>query len=400
MTRTRLLAGAGFAGLIVIAGLASPTLSPARAESAVAPAQQRGLAVTVTTAETREVVRKVLVAGSFVARDEILVSPEIDGLAILEILAEEGQGVAAGQVLARLNRTTLDVQLAQNAASLARADAAVAQAQASVAEAEANSVQAHANLARSETLKKSGFSSQELIDQRTAAARSTEARLAAAKDALAAARADRMITEAARRDIEVKLARCEIKAPRGGVISRRSAKLGAIAAMAAEPLFRIIADNAVELEAEVAEAELAIVSPGQKVEVRPATEGSAIMGAIRLVSPEVDRASRLGKIRVSLPKDAPASVGGFGRGVIEAARRTGVTLPLSAIAYTRHGPVVQVVQDGRVATRQVEIGLVGAGLAEIASGLKAGEQVVARAGVFVRDGDHVTAIVQPPESRR
>ena len=67
-------------------------------------------------------------------------------------------------------------------------------------------------------------------------------------------------------------------------------------------------------------------------------------------------------------------------------------LPLSALTYGRSGATVQSVRDGKVATRKVELGLVGDGRAEIASGLAEGESVVARAGTFVRDGDVITPV--------
>ena len=50
---------------------------------------------------------------------------------------------------------------------------------------------------------------------------------------------------------------------------------------------------------------------------------------------------------------------------------------------------VQVVRDGRVETRAVKTGLIWQGRREILSGLEPGEQVIARAGAFFRDGDRV-----------
>ncbi len=165
--------------------------------------------------------------------------------------------MSAGQVLARLSRTTLEVQKTQNDAQIARAEAAIAQANAQIGEAQANLVAAENNFERTQTLRSSGNVSNETFDQRAAAARAARARVNSANQALAIATADLALAKAQGRDIEVKLGRTEIKAPRGGIVSRRNAKLGGTAAMAAsEPLFRIIADGAVELEAEVAEVEL------------------------------------------------------------------------------------------------------------------------------------------------
>ena len=208
------------------------------------------------------------------------------------------------------------------------------------------------------------------------------------------AQADLALSQAQGRDIEVRLARTEIKAPKAGIVSRRNAKLGAMATLAAaEPLFKIIADGAIELEADVAEVELPNLKAGQVVAVTPAGSDKPLEGTIRLISPEVDKASRLGRLRIALIGNPPVAVGSFARGVIETGRKTSIVLPLSAITYARGSAMVQAVKDGRVTTTKVTLGLIGGGRAEIVSGLAEGESVVARAGTFVRDGDAITPVV-------
>lgn len=371
--------------------VAAQAQTPAAASAQAAPAA--GPSVTVTKAKVSEIVQSVVVSGSMIARDEVLVQPEVDGLSIVAILAEEGDRVATGQVLAKLSRTTLEVQKTQNDAQIARAEAGIAQATAQIAEAQANLVAADNNFDRTKALRSTGNVSNETYDQRDAIARAAAAKLNSSKQALAIATADMALARAQGRDIEVKLGRTEIKAPQGGIVSRRSAKLGATAAMSAvEPLFRIVADGAVELEAEVAEVELPGLKLGQPVAVTPAGATQALAGTIRLIAPEVDKASRLGRVRVALIGNPPVAIGSFARGVIETGRKTVVTLPLSAIAYTRSGATVQSVTDGKVTTKTVQLGLAGDGRAEIVSGVSEGETVVARAGTFVRDGDVITPV--------
>ena len=383
--------------LLPLVALASaPAAAFAQVPASAAASQQpsAGPAITVTSAKRDEIVQSVVVSGSMVARDEVLVTPEVDGFVITELLAEEGDKVVAGQVLARLSRTTLEVQRAQNEAQTAKAQAAIDQAKAQIVEAEANLVQANNAFDRTKALRDSGNASLETFDQRAAVARGSQARLNSAKQALAMAQADLALSQAQGRDIEVRLARTEIKAPKAGIVSRRNAKLGAMATMAAaEPLFKIIADGAIELEADVAEVELPNLKTGQAVAVTPAGSDKPLAGQIRLISPEVDRASRLGKLRIALTGNPPVAVGSFARGVIETGRKTSIVLPLSAITYARGSAMVQAVKDGRVTTTKVTLGLIGGGRAEIVSGLAEGESVVARAGTFVRDGDAITPVV-------
>ena len=75
-------------------------------------------AVTVLKLQPTELVENLLVTGSLIPREEILIHPEIEGLKITEILVEEGDHVEAGQVLARLSRDGLNAQMEQWAATL------------------------------------------------------------------------------------------------------------------------------------------------------------------------------------------------------------------------------------------------------------------------------------------
>ena len=110
--------------------------------------------VTVARAVEREIVERAIVTGTLVPREEILVAAEVEGLRIVEVLAEEGDVVKQGQVLARLSRDLLEAQLAQNAASLARSEAAIAQARSTILQAEAANVEAQQGLERARALQR------------------------------------------------------------------------------------------------------------------------------------------------------------------------------------------------------------------------------------------------------
>jgi len=349
-------------------------------------------AVTVTRATERELVERVIVTGTLMPREEVLVSPEIDGLQIIELLAEEGDHVEKGQVLARLARDLLDVQAAQNAATIARAEAAIAQARSQIVQAEAAQVEAGQALERTRALIRSGNATEVQLEQRVSAARAAEGRLAAARDGLRMADAERRSAEAQQQENAVRLERTEIKAAAAGIISRRTARLGATASVAGEPLFRIIAKSEIELEGEVPETQLLKIKEGfpATVTIGP---GRVLTGRIRMVFPEVDRATRLGRVRVSLPDDPALRIGTFARGSIEVAHHRGVSIPLSAVIYGREGPSVQVVVDDRVRSRPIRPGLTADGFIEVVDGVAAGDLVVTRAGSFLRDGDPIRPVL-------
>ncbi|MGE3247592.1 MAG: efflux RND transporter periplasmic adaptor subunit [Beijerinckiaceae bacterium] len=354
--------------------------------------------VTVVAAAQRLVVETVTATGTLVPREEVLVGPEIEGLRIVEILADEGDKVEQGQVLVRLSRETLDAQIAQSDAALSRADAAIAQAKSQIAAAQANAKLTAADLGRAQQLIRRGVSTQAILDQKTSAARTATAQAQVAKDALRAAEADRKSLQAQRRELMIRVKRTEIRAPAAGLISKRSAKLGAVATAAGESLFRIIKDGKIELDAEVPEQRLLSLKPGQSAKVILANDAE-IDGEVRLVSPQVDATSRLGHARIALKENSIARTGAFARAVVTIRRSTSVTVPASAVLYENNEARVQIVEGDVVRARRVELGLVSGEFAEIVNGVKEGESLVLRAGAFLRDGDAITPVMQKAEAQ-
>jgi HlyD family secretion protein len=385
------------AGLLAVgAGFVSWQIAGPQMAGAKAPVMQteiRAAAVTVAPARLGPVVETSMVTGTLVARSEVLVGPEIEGLRIIELLAEEGDYVEKGAVLVRLSRETIDAQMAQSDAELARSDAAIAQAKSQISQAEASASFAEADFTRSQTLLKTGSSTQALVDQKQSSVRVARAQLQAAIDFERAAEAQRKSVEAQRRELQVRLSRTQVRTPEAGIVSRRNARLGAVALSVGEPMFRIIANGEIELEAEAPEARLGAIKPGLGAVVILA-DGERTQGSVRLVSPEVDRATRLGRVRITLTKTQSARVGAFARGEIEIRRSQALLVPASAINYSAEGANVLIAQGGVVHKRSITLGVVDNGSAEIREGLIEGDDVIVRAGAFLRDGDAIAPVRQ------
>jgi HlyD family secretion protein len=349
-------------------------------------------AVSVVKVADADFTETVAVSGSLVPREEILVAPEVEGLRVLDLKVDVGDRVKKGDILAILVQESLDAQLAQNDASLARADAAISKARSAIAESEAHVAEADASFDRAKPLKNSGYLSASTYDQREAAAKSSEAQLVASHDGLKLAEAEKAQVEAQRRELLWRRANTEVRAPADGLVSRRTARIGGMASGIAEPLFRIVLRSEVEVDAEVIETELAKMSAGQKAKINVAGVGD-VTGTVRLVSPEVDKTTRLGRVRIFLGDDPRLRIGSFARGTVDTAQGHGLAVPSSAVVFDAEGAFVQVVRDGRVARSNISTGLISHGRVEVRQGLAAGDIVVAKAGTFLRDGDAVRAIM-------
>jgi len=351
--------------------------------------------VTVARVKPADFIETVLVTGSLVAREDVLVAPEVEGLRIVDIRVEQGDTVKKNDVLAVLETQSLTSQLAQNAANLDRSLAAIAQSQSQIVEVQARLTEAKAQLERAKPLSKSGYLSESVLDQRTATSRSLEALLLSARSGLTAAEADKVQIEAQRRELEWRLSRSQVRAPVDGIISRRNAHIGAIATAvgvaAGEPMFRIIQNGEIELDAEVGEADMRKIAVGQSTSITVA-DGTTVTGKVRLVSPEVSTTSRLGRVRIFIGADKRLRVGTFSGGVIETARERGLSVPVSAVSTAAGVSTALVLEGETVRERIIETGLSSGGLIEIRKGLSEGDRVIARAGTFLKDGDVVRAV--------
>jgi RND family efflux transporter MFP subunit len=381
----------GAAGIAIAAGAGMLALrTPAPASQPVKYAKPLPPAVTVSPAREREFVEHLFVSGSLVARDEAMVGAQIDGLRIVELLAEDGDRVEKDQILARLDRSQLDALLAQNDAALARADAAIAQARNQIDQSEAMQAQADADLTRAKGLA-IGVITQATLDQRVAAARSADAQVAGARSALAVAQAERHSREAERRELMVRVGRTEVKAPVAGIVSRRTARLGALAMGSSDPLFRIISEGAIDLEAEVPQDSLAKLVLGMPASIDlPGDDHTR--GKVRLISSEVDKTTRLGKVRIALASDANARIGAFASGSVEIGRRVAIGVPAAAVIQSAGGSSIAVVTGGKVEVSKVEVGITNGDTIELRDGLASGQRVVARAAAFLRSGDEVRPV--------
>jgi multidrug efflux pump subunit AcrA (membrane-fusion protein) len=110
-----------------------------------------------------------------------------------------------------------------------------------------------------------------------------------------------------------------------------------------------------------------------------------MVGRVRLISPQIDRANQLGHVRISMSYNPSLKVGMFARASIDAKRSCGVAIPRTAIDHL----TVQVVKGTTVETRNVRVGLVSDTSIEILEGLDVGEIVVADAGSSLHDGDRI-----------
>ncbi|MDX2102982.1 MAG: efflux RND transporter periplasmic adaptor subunit [Alphaproteobacteria bacterium] len=344
------------------------------------------LLVRTATIEARLAARELLLTGSLVAREEVMVAPELPGLRYIAVPVEEGDRVEAGQVLARLDTAVLRTQLAQVEAQLERARAAILQGEAQLREATALAREADANFRRADAIRASGAVSVEQLDQRRAQAAAATARVAAAEQGTQLARADRAAAEAQRQELITRIAKAELTAPTAGIVLRRSARLGA--ASDGEAAFVILRDGLIELDAEVSETTLASLVPGMPVRVVVAG-ATTVLGSIRLVAPTVDSVARQGRVRVALAAEPSLKPGMFARGTVDLAALPALLVPESALRF--EGPNSFVYRlDGEHARRvPVITGIRRGGLVEVRGAIEAGERVVLGAGAFLRDGDRV-----------
>ncbi len=405
--------------------------------------------ITVTTEKVAPHLMRgvVQVNGTVWAWDPLTIGSEVNGLRIEAISVDDGDFVKRGQVLARLNSSVLNAQLAEERAKLAaqqatlkrtiqpnrpedlvslqavvyQGESAVAEAETMLTKAKANLVNAQHNSKRYRGLVAEGAVSEQEADQKDteaktadAEARNAEQKVRTAKFQLEQAKQRLIMGQQGGRKEDVDISRATvaqmqanvqrlealvaqsvIKAPSDGLIMRREAHLGEITAVG-KALFLMVRDNRLELRAQVAEVDLPFIHPGQKAEVTDSTASTfKVEGRVREVSPMIDQDMRLGTVRIDLPQAYDRSAhsfkpGNFAHATIETGSKNPLAVPAAAVLSRENKSFVYVVKsDNTVSTRYVKTGERVQGYAEVLDGLNAGESVVVRGAGFLKDGDLV-----------
>ena len=324
-------------------------------------------ALTVTVAMPAQVMmpNRLAANGNLAAWQEASVGAEVPGLRLTEVYVNVGDRVKRGQVLAAFAADTTRAELNQ--------------ARAQVAEAEAAAAEAAVNAERARTLEKTGALSASQINQYITAGKTAQARVEAARALFQAQ--------------EVRLRQTQVLAPDDGVISARSATVGAVVGAGAE-LFRLIRKGRLEWRAEVTSQELGRLTVGTTAIVTAAS-GARLGGRVRTIAPSVDPQNRIAIVYVDVtslpgPASGSARAGMFARGEFDLGAAPTLTVPQpSVVVREGFNYVFRVNPDNRVTQLKVQVGRIEGDRAEILSGVGPGTRIVAAGAGFLNDGDLV-----------
>ena len=337
------------------------------ADSARPAAPKPALTVAAVVPQQGNLAIKLTANGNIAAWQEAVVGSEANGLRLLTVRVNVGDVVRVGQVLATF------------APESVQAD--VAQARAGLVEAQANASDASGNAERARTLQATGALSTQQINQYLTSGQTAKAKVEAAKASLAVQ--------------QQRLKHTQVLAPDGGIISARSATVGAVLASGTE-LFRMIRQGRLEWRAEVTSAELGRIAVGTPAIVTTAS-GAQLKGRVRMVAPTVDPQTRSALVYVDLPASpgvaSSARAGMFAKGEFELGSSNALTIPQTALVI-RDGfsYVYRLGADGRVAQVKVQTGRMAGDRVEITSGLAADARLVASGAGFLNDGDLVRVV--------
>ncbi len=360
-----LIAGALLAGGLLLAlGSASQAQDakdgkdPKTAKTA---APRASMTVTPAQPSKSNLPLRLAANGNVAAWQEASVGSEVNGLRLAEVLVDVGDSVRRDQVLAVFASDTVQADLAQ--------------ARAALAEATAQAADAAANAERARSLQNSGALSAQQINQLLTAELAAKARVESARAVL--------------QQQELRLKKTQLLAPDAGVISHRTATVGAVVGSGVE-LFRLIRQGRLEWRAEVTASEIGKVKPGTRVQVTTAS-GARVDGRVRLVGPTVDPQTRAALVYVDLAGGGSGvKAGMFARGEFELGSTGALTVPQQAVVV-RDGfnYVFLVGGDNKVTQIKVEVGRRGGEQVEIVQGLQPAATVAVTGAGFLNDGDTV-----------
>ena len=323
--------------------------------------------VSVTEVGISTLPTTVSITGTIAARYDMPIGVEGDAGRIAAIYVEAGDHVKRGQVLARLNVSVLEPQVANLEAALEQA-----RAEAELAEAEYR---------RAQAVGASGALSAEETQRRKSAAVTAGAKVKVAAAQLA--------------ESQARLARASVRAPADGIILTRNVEVGQTATPGGEALFRLSENGEVELRGQVAEQDLPLLKVGQAVNVWLTGTTRVYPGHVRLLGAVIDPQTRLGMARVSLTPDPNLRPGAFARAEVTVSNADRAVLPQTAVLTDDKGSYVMIVNaQHKIERRAVRVsGMVQNGVT-IAEGITGKDEVVATAGAFLQEGELVNPVLK------
>ncbi|GAB2654949.1 efflux RND transporter periplasmic adaptor subunit [Arenimonas aestuarii] len=273
---------------------------------------------------------------------------------LLQLLAEEGDQVKAGQVLARIDPERPRLEMERARATVRKLEN---------------------NYRRSQELLESKLVSAEASDQ---------------------IRYDLEAARAAYQLAQLELSYTNIVAPIDGVIAARAVKPGNLIQLNSS-LFRIVDTSRLEAVLNVPERDLATMQEGLTVRMTAdAMPGDVFEGVIDRVSPVVDAGSGTFRVVTAFPGGEGLRPGMFGRiEVVYDQRSDALTVPRSALLQDAGETAVFAVRDSKAVRVPIELGHLSGELAEVRKGLVEGDQVVTAGKVALRDGAAVE-VLNPP----
>ncbi|MGC9259120.1 MAG: efflux RND transporter periplasmic adaptor subunit [Phycisphaerae bacterium] len=348
---------------------------------------------------------------------------------IQKVLADIGDRVKAGQLLAVIEEPELQKQLAQAQASLAAAAAGITQAQAQLEQyqrglgvAKGNLTSAQASLTLQEAIYASSKQlfhgqaiSQQAFDQATsqltgaqagvdvarAKEAAAEALIQSGRSALVLSQANEQVAQARMQKFQTLLAYDRITAPFAGVITMRGIDPGDFVQSAAQgksikPLFQIVQQKQVRVFVDVPEQDVRFVHVGTPAEVTPFGYANLhLRGAITRTADTLDDATRTLRCEIDLENPTGILRGGMYANVkIFEQRGHGVVVPQTSLIHSGDKTYVMLVQHNRTVEIPVKTGISTSLMVQITSGLQVGQQLIVRGQNFVQVGGEVVPIAR------
>ena len=333
-------------------------------EKAVPPAPQ-AQTVLVHTVRAGSAASQADYSGEVRARNEISLAFRVGGK-LLARTVDVGDGVSAGQVLARLDPA--DLALASSGA------------EANLAAAAADRVYAQTDVQRYRDLRAQQFVSQASLDAKETALKAAEEKYRALAAQASLARNQRGYTE--------------LRADVGGVVSAVLAEAGQVVA-AGQPVLRVAKTGEKEVLVAVPENRVAELAKAGEVAVTLwAVPEKRYRGRVREMAPQADPVTRTYAARVSiLDADGDVRLGQTARVLLNNVATDVVALiPLGSVFQQGKQPAVwQIGDDGRVHLRPVQVAAWREDGVAIRGGLKGGERIVAAGAHKLTEGEAVRA---------